>query len=76
MEAGSRHHDLGHPSLASSLYHLVQVPGELLVGQVCPDVHNDVVGEFVHHGGGGHLLLDDIVLVQLALPTQSAASHS
>ena len=52
VEAGPRHHDLGHPGLPGPLDHLVQVPGELLVGQVRPDVHDDVVGQLVHHAGG------------------------
>ena len=49
VEAGPSHHDLGHPSLPSPLDYLVQVPRELLVGQVCPNVYNDIVGQLIHH---------------------------
>ena len=57
VEAGPRHHDLGHPGLPGSLNHLVQVTAELLVGQVGSDVDDDVVGEFVQHGLRGLLRL-------------------
>lgn len=45
----ARHHDLGHPGFSSSLYHLVQVSTELLVRQVCTNVNNDVIRQFVQH---------------------------
>ena len=46
------HHYLGDPGLPGSLDHSVQVAAELLVGEVGPDVDDDVVAELVHHGGG------------------------
>ena len=46
------HHYLGDPGLPGSLEHSVQVAAELLVGEVGPDVDDDVVAELVHHGGG------------------------
>ena len=49
VEAGPRHHDLGHPRLPRALDHGVQVPRELLVGEVGADVHDDVVAELLHH---------------------------
>ena len=59
VQGGARHHDLRHPRVRRPLDHLVQVPRELLVGQVGADVDDDVVGEVVHqlalplHGGLG-----------------------
>ena len=50
MYGGARHHDLGHTRLPGSLNHLVQVSAELFVGEVCSNVNNDVVGQFVKHG--------------------------
>ena len=49
VEAGARHHDLGDPRLPRPLDHGVQVPRELLVGEVGADVHDDVVTELLHH---------------------------
>ena len=46
------HHYLGDAGLPGSLDHGVQVTAELLVGEVCSDVDDDVVAELVHHGGG------------------------
>ena len=46
------HHYLGDAGLSGSLDHGVQVTAELLVGEVCSDVDDDVVAELVHHGGG------------------------
>ena len=46
------HHYLGDAGLPGSLDHSVQVTAELLVGEVGPDVDDDVVTELVHHGGG------------------------
>ena len=40
---GARHHDLGHARLPGPLDHSVQVTAELLVGEVCANVDNDVV---------------------------------
>ena len=52
MEAGASHHDLGDPRLPGALDDRVQVAAELLVGEVGADVHDDVVAQLVHHGGG------------------------
>ena len=47
VDGGAGDHDLGDARLPGPLYHLVQVAAELLIGEVCPDVDYDVVGEFI-----------------------------